>query len=36
VKAGVIATIGEPVEAADVTLSADPLEALPVLLDSTG
>ncbi|HEY7150005.1 MAG TPA: FAD-binding protein [Gaiellaceae bacterium] len=35
VKAGVIATIGEPVEAADVTLSADPLEALPVLLDST-
>ena len=34
VKARVIATIGEPVEAADVTLEADPLEALPVLLDS--
>ena len=34
VKARVIATIGEPVPAADVTLSADPLEALPILLDA--
>jgi electron transfer flavoprotein alpha subunit len=34
VKARVIASIGEPVEAADVTLSAEPLEALPVLLDA--
>jgi electron transfer flavoprotein alpha subunit len=34
VKAGVIATLGEPVEAADVTLEADPRQALPVLLDS--
>jgi electron transfer flavoprotein alpha/beta subunit len=34
VKARVIATIGEPVDAADVTLSADPLTALPVLLDA--
>ena len=34
VKARVIASIGEPVDAADVTVSADPLEGLPVLLDS--
>jgi electron transfer flavoprotein alpha subunit len=34
VKARVIATIGDPVDAADVTLSADPLEALPILLDA--
>lgn len=34
VKARVIATIGDPVEAADVTLAADPLEALPILLDA--
>jgi electron transfer flavoprotein alpha subunit len=34
VKASVIATLGEPVEAADVTLEADPRQALPVLLDS--
>jgi electron transfer flavoprotein alpha subunit len=36
VKARVIATIGDPVEAADVTLAADPLEALPILLDAAG
>ena len=35
VKARVIATLGEPVEAADVTLEADPEEALSVLLDAT-
>jgi electron transfer flavoprotein alpha subunit len=35
VKARVIAAIGEPTDAADVTLSAAPLEALPVLLDAT-
>jgi electron transfer flavoprotein alpha subunit len=34
VKAQVIATIGEPVDAADVTLSADPFDALPTLLDA--
>jgi electron transfer flavoprotein alpha subunit len=34
VKARVIAVIGEPVDAADVTLAADPREALPVLLDA--
>ncbi len=34
VKARVIATIGDPVEAADVTLAADPLEAFPILLDA--
>ena len=35
VKARVIAVVGEPVEAADVTLSAEPREALPILLDAT-
>jgi electron transfer flavoprotein alpha subunit len=34
VKARVIATIGDAVDAADVTVDADPLQALPVVLDA--
>ena len=36
VKASVIAVIGEPVPTADVVLQAEPLEALPILLDAAG